>query len=38
MIEYAAVDIYRELINEKNGVEAKDDAEVHKRKVMKDFI
>lgn len=38
MIEYNAFEIYRELINEKNGQEAKDEKEVEKRQKMKTFI
>lgn len=38
MIEYAAVEIYRELISEKNGETAKTKEEAEKREKMKAFI
>ena len=37
-IEYQAVEIYRELINEMNGHTAKDESEQKKREKMKNFI
>jgi len=38
VIEYQAVEIFRELINEKNGVAAQTEEEVEKRQKMKKFI
>lgn len=38
LIEYAAVEIYRELINEKNGEAAKTKEDVEKREKMRAFI
>lgn len=37
-IEYAAVEIFRELINEKNGQASNSKEEIQKRQKMKDFI
>jgi hypothetical protein len=38
VIEYSAVDIYRELINEKNGMAPKNTEEENKRHKMKAFL